>query len=164
MIDSSFDDRDSACTMQLLVKAGGDSDSMARLTGFVSMLQQYVQKIHEDKKTQGYQWLHIHVHTTAALSNMYREKDFRFTRLSWTLPNRFGSWVTSWSQSSLHFRYLLEIGLSHIGLFSFLKKKILIDDHRPRFSRTLINHLWVIDRGFLRQICFKSPVTGKNST
>ena len=40
MIDSSFDDRDSACTMQLLVKAGGDSDSMARLTGFVSMLQQ----------------------------------------------------------------------------------------------------------------------------
>ena len=36
MIDSSFDDRDSA---QLLVKAGGDSDSMARLTGFVSMLQ-----------------------------------------------------------------------------------------------------------------------------
>ena len=40
MIDSSFDDRDSACTMQLLVKAGGDSDSMARLTDFVSMLQQ----------------------------------------------------------------------------------------------------------------------------
>ena len=40
MIDSSFADRDSACTMQLLVKAGGDSDSMARLTGFVSMLQQ----------------------------------------------------------------------------------------------------------------------------
>ena len=39
MIDSSFADRDSACTMQLLVKAGGDSDSMARLTGFVSMLQ-----------------------------------------------------------------------------------------------------------------------------
>jgi hypothetical protein len=42
MIDSSFADRDSACTMQLLVKAGGDSDSMAGLTGFVSMLQQYV--------------------------------------------------------------------------------------------------------------------------
>ena len=39
MIDSSFADRDSACTMQLLIKAGGDSDSMARLTGFVSMLQ-----------------------------------------------------------------------------------------------------------------------------
>ena len=51
MIDSSFADRDSACTMQLLVKAGGDSDSMARLTGFVSMLQQYVVSLERFKKT-----------------------------------------------------------------------------------------------------------------
>ena len=115
MIDSSFADRDSACTMQLLVKAGGDSDSMARLTGFVSMLQ------HGDPDTiSWYRYCPDHrgeLCLTAllvryfqdgeavctAFINCHKEEYFLISKAApWSITwKRFSSYsVESWSNSS----------------------------------------------------------------